>query len=342
MQGHRCGEKPWQVLLSNQGCGSNRLHPANKKSVKQKIMSEEIIKTRIGGLGSSDANMVYQIGKNGFVNESQKQRLAIMLRLAEQKQFSTNATEYGKYIEDCIYEHIKKNFTSVISNPFYKSECLSNRYNFGVFNHIDYEYETENVIYWFECKAVNSGVEETIEKYKNQLSWHEMLLAEKAQNSGKNHLLYIVHYQTDDKVSDFDYMKLSILPLNKNNIFVDFSSGLQIISNTIKDFEYNQQEELSSYQLPANVQDGLSDMYIQMKQIEETEKKLEQFRENMLRIMSDNGVKSIDNEYFRLTVVPQSESTQFDSKKFQAENPDLSAKYQKKQTKKSYLKITLK
>jgi len=29
-----------QVLLSNQGCGNNRLHPANKKSVKQIVMKE--------------------------------------------------------------------------------------------------------------------------------------------------------------------------------------------------------------------------------------------------------------------------------------------------------------
>jgi hypothetical protein len=62
----------------------------------------EIINTRVGGLGSSDAKMVAGIGERGFLNHADSKRIAIMLGMAEQRQFSTKAIETGNIIEKAI------------------------------------------------------------------------------------------------------------------------------------------------------------------------------------------------------------------------------------------------
>lgn len=302
----------------------------------------EIIRTRFGGLGSSDAAMVYNIGKNGTISESQRQRIAIMLGLDEQKPFKTNATDYGSFIEDCIYQELLKQYPNAVSNPFYKSDILSEKYGFSIFNHIDFEVETEKVLYWFECKAVNEDIETTKRKYIRQLHWHSVLGTEKAKIIGKKFNLILLHYKTEDKNSDFDAEKITY-----DNCDIHFeqgviSRGLQIISDEIKNFNYLPSDELSAYNLPIQVQDVLSEIYIQMREIETAEKKIEDFKAKILSLMQDNNVKSIDNELFRFTVVPESVSMQFDSKKFQIENEQLAEKYKKEQKRKSYLKITIK
>ena len=58
----------------------------------------EILETRIGGLGSSDAKMCAKIGRNGVIGVSDRKRIAIMLGLDEQRQFTSAATEHGNFI----------------------------------------------------------------------------------------------------------------------------------------------------------------------------------------------------------------------------------------------------
>ena len=302
----------------------------------------EIIKTRTGGLGSSDAKMVISIGKNGKVSETQKKRLAIMLGLDEQKQFTTNATEYGNYIENCVFEALKGEYPTAVSNPFTKHEAFSQEYGFDIFNHIDFEVENGFHIAWFECKAVNDGLDATIEKYNDQLMWHQMIGLEKAKSLQKDFTLYLVHYQTSDKESDFDASKINIHRIE--NVYANpFVQGFEVIKNEIKDFTYEKSEELSSYCLPVEQQKQLEQIYISLKEIETLNKKVDEFKEKMLGLMEANNVKSIDNELFKITVVAGSESIGFDTKRFEKENTEIHRKYLTKKTVRNpYLKLTIK
>ena len=302
----------------------------------------EIIKTRTGGLGSSDAKMVISIGKNGKVSETQKKRLAIMLGLDEQVQFSTNATDYGNYIENCVFEALKGEYPTAVSNPFTKHELFSAEYGFDIFNHIDFEVENGYHIAWFECKAVNDNLTATIEKYKDQLMWHQMIGREKARNLKKDFTLYLVHYQTSDKDSEFDASKIVIERI-ENEYSNPFISGFEVIKSEIQNFTYEKSEELSSYCLPAEQQKELEQIYINLKEIETLNKKVEEFKARMHSLMEENNVKSIDNDLFKITIVAGSESMGFDAKRFEKENPELYRKYLTKKTvRNSYPKITLK
>jgi len=314
----------------------------HKQMKKENDNKQEIIATRRGGLGSSDAKLVYSAGRNGKVSDAQRTRLAVMLGLAEQKQFSTKATDYGNHIEQCIFETLKGEYPTAISNPFTKHQTFSEKYNFDIFNHIDFEVENEHHIIWFECKAVNDNLNDTLQKYSEQLNWHQLIGKEKAKNLNKDFCLYLVHYQTSDKDSDFDASKISI-QLVENEYRDMFSKGFEIISKEIENFTYNPSEEISAYTLPADIQKTLEDVYLSLKEIDKLTKEVEKFKTNMLQLMETNDVKSIDNDLFKLTTVAAGESIGFDSKKFESENTELYQKYVTKRTvRKSYLKVTIK
>ena len=303
---------------------------------------KEIISTRKGGLGSSDATLVASAAKNGKLTDSQRKRIAVMLGLEEQKQFSTKATEYGNYIEEKVFETLKNEYQNAISNPFNKHERFSEQFGFDVFNHIDFEVDKSNTIVWFECKAVNDNVDDTLSKYKNQLLWHQMIGREKSSLLKKQFALYLVHYHTEDKTSDFDPSKLTIRLVEHSTNSL-FEEGLKVVAKEIENFDYQPSEEISAYTLPEHIQKGLEEVYLQLKEIDQLNKKVDDFKAKMLELMETNSVKSINNDLFKISTVASTESVGFDAKKFEYEYPDLYSEFLiKKTVRKSYLKVTIK
>jgi len=76
-----------------------------------------------------------------------------MLGKDEKRQFSTKATDFGNQIETHICSIVLQKYPKAKSNPFYQSEKLSEKYGFAVFNHIDFEVETDRKLIWIECKS---------------------------------------------------------------------------------------------------------------------------------------------------------------------------------------------
>jgi predicted phage-related endonuclease len=70
-------------------------------------------------------------------------------------------------------------------------------------------------------------------------------------------------------------------------------------------------------------------------------KRYEDIQEQLLAAMKEHGVKSWDTEELKATYSPASESTTFDTKKFQEEHPELYKEYLKKSTRKESLRITI-
>ena len=309
---------------------------------------QEILETRIGGLGSSDAPMVYRIGLRGFLSDSDKFRIAVMLGLAESKIFSTEATRRGTEIEDRIFESLKMVQKNFVSNPKYVSELLTQKYGFSIFNHIDFELETETEILWYENKAVlEQNIEVVKDKYIFQLSWHMMLLKEKAEALNKKAELYLMRYDTNDFKADEE--------LNPDNI--DFyevhykrclpyisviENGLRIIKECIPTFEYVEPETLDAEVLPQVQIDYMNSIAVRLEAIKKHEIEIDEFKAKMYELMVANDIKSIEHESFNMTVVAETSTVTFDSKKLKENDPATYDKYKKVGKKKGYLKITLK
>ena len=87
------------------------------------------------------------------------------------------------------------------------------------------------------------------------------------------------------------------------------------------------------------MQDKLQDLANQRKQFEEQEERIKQ---TIMQQMKDNGIKQIDNEYFKITYVPESISKTIDTARLKAEEPELAEKYLKEITRNASLRITIK
>ncbi len=299
---------------------------------------EEIIKKRQGGLGSSDALMIERIALRGSLSEGDRQRVAELLGMIERKQFSTTATRLGDEIEMGIYEIIKQKYPQAKSNPYYKSERLSQQYGFYISNHIDYEIETEEELIWVENKATKNDVAKTLETYKSQFNWHYMLLKEKSVAKHKKPRLFLSHYQTNQSEC-FDANFLTLTEFHDGSDVL-IKKGLEVLQREIKGFVYSPRDELFVEYLPDTMQEEISLMGNYISQINEMNEKLDEFKKKMADLMLSANVKSIKNEHFVITFVPESKMASFDKKEFGRKHPELLEQFTKQVNKKAYVKIT--
>lgn len=75
--------------------------------------------------------------------------------------------------------------------------------------------------------------------------------------------------------------------------------------------------------------------------LSELETKRTQALEPIQARMIEDGVKSVDNPHIKITLVADSTSTRFDSKRFKTDHSDLFAQYSTETTRAGYIKTTL-
>lgn len=288
----------------------------------------DIIETRSIGFGSSDAKMIVSVGKNKRLNKTAEDRIAILLGMKEKKNFSTPSTKYGDFIEDCIFEYLKKNkrFSKCVfvSNPFYEISDL--KYRFKIFNHIDVEAKGHSNVVWFEVKATNDDLKTTFKKYKEQLTWHYWILKNKYKDEYKERdiKLFLVHYYTKDKVSDFDPSRISILEYKEDSVVMkNIENGLFFIDKTLDSFEYTEPQNLNVTTLPDELQAQLDEIYIFKKQEAEMKAKIKNFTSKMYSLMSDKGIDSIKTKTLTITKISPTESRSIDLELLQKSHPRI-------------------
>ncbi len=91
--------------------------------------------------------------------------------------------------------------------------------------------------------------------------------------------------------------------------------------------------------IPPDVVDYFTDL---LKTVKEAEQKLDEAKKALRAAMEQHKVKSYDFGPFSATIAVDSVSNSFDSKKFQADNPELYKKYVTRKSKKGGLTIKLK
>ena len=302
---------------------------------------QEIINTRVGGLGSSDAKMVVGIAERGTLNYADKERIAVMLGLAEKRQITSKAIELGNIIEDAVFEVFKTQFgENITSNPRYEIEFYL---NYRVSNHIDFEISTPTELIWIEHKSTIHGISQAMEDYKYQLAWHTMLGQDKALNEGKKFRLMLSHYDTNGFDGEFNADKLNIVEVKPNKHYIDkIAKGLLIINEALPTFTWEKNEGiLHASSLPAEINDKCEMMATHLRKIKELTEQVDTFKQRMCELMVANNVKSIVTDAFTITLVEQSVSTTFDKAKFTKEHPDMVAQYEKKSIRKPYVTIKI-
>lgn len=320
---------------------------------------EGIVASRTGSLGSSDASMMQNIYKLGYVPASAYERLAIVKGLVEPKDsFKTKEMEFGDYIEQQIFANISECDKRYISNPLWISSEFS-RKNVKLICHPDivlYDERTKT-IYVYEVKTTKFNVKRTKETYRPQM-YVEWLLANEQTKSGEfkkwSVKLFLAHYDTngieDLSGHEFTPQRFSLHRMAFSRLF-DVNRTMDIIDAFLDDFnEYYKGDEVNSEYLPENVREEFVVITNALNEIKEREAQVNEFKEKLYKFMLEKGIKSIKNDEWNITRIDESESVSFNSKAFiedlTARHPRKAKKilkeFEKRTKRKGYVSIKLK
>lgn len=309
---------------------------------------QDILATRVGGLGASDSALLARIVRNGCVQQGEMERMAIAKGLYERPNITTLAMRYGDFIENKVYESLKMINPEYKSNLYYESKEFS-REGLKLFCHIDFSLQDdkEKMLIWTECKATTGGVAKAKEDYKEQLYTEWMLCQEMAFELGYYFKLRLCHYDSTDMLDEdgefkFEPEKLTIVDVDFEDEVYDIELGMDIASDYVAQMTEYHKEEIEWEYLPEHVQAQMEAANKIMVAIKEREAELDAFKSRMYGFLCDNDIKAIKTPFFSINRVDPGVSMKFDTKAFAKENPELYKKYLKSSKKKGYAMIRLK
>lgn len=313
---------------------------------------DEIISSRVGNLGGSDARILAAIAKNGCVQRAQVERLAIAKGLYERPNITNIAMQYGDFIENMIYDSLVQVDERWESNKCFRSQKYG-REGLGLLVHIDFSLFDESrdkpLLLWVECKATTTDIEQTYKDYKEQLYVEYVLGKELAEQLGADFKLELCHYDASVMFEDefqlqfaFDPDKISRKKVIFKKPVFDISSGMDIAAQYVSEMTEYKREEIDWDYLPAEVQEQIKQVNNILVSIKEKQDSIEEFKSRFYDFLCKNEIKSVKAPYFTISRVDESVSIQFDKVRFTAEHPELAAKYQRAVKKKGYVLIKTK
>lgn len=313
---------------------------------------DEIISSRVGNLGGSDARILAAIAKNGCVQRAQVERLAIAKGLYERPNITNIAMQYGDFIENMIYDSLVQVDERWESNKCFRSQKYG-REGLGLLVHIDFSLFDESrdkpLLLWVECKATTTDIEQTYKDYKEQLYVEYVLGKELAEQLGADFKLELCHYDASVMFEDESQLQFAFDPdkisrkkvIFKKPVF-DISSGMDIAVQYVSEMTEYKREEIDWDYLPAEVQEQMKQVNNILVSIKEKQDSIEEFKSRFYDFLCKNEIKSVKTPYFTISRVDESVSIQFDKVRFTAEHPELAAKYQRAVKKKGYVLIKTK
>ena len=318
---------------------------------------QDIVQTRVGHLGGSDAKMIQSVAEAGKIPQSAMKRLAVCKGLAEQPQFTNPAIEFGNYVESMVFESLHSQDERWQSNPCLVSGKYS-RKNVEVIDHVDFLLvdDKNRMITIAECKATHSTFEQTRDEYKWQLAHHWILGQEVAKTRGNYKVrLLLCHYYTDGidltQPFEFDPSRLTVKQLRnmeKLSKAYHIAEAMDIIDNFLETFTEYYEDEVDGNLLPEKVKTEFDQVTTFLTEIKEREKKVEDFKKKLTEFMVSKGIKGIKTDAWSITLVNESESVSVDYKaifanEIEAKKPRIANKlkkqYKKVAKKKAYIMI---
>lgn len=241
--------------------------------------AKEIISTRVGGLGGSDAALLLRVGENGLsaLTASDNRRLLVMMGKQEPEDFGGNMyTNAGHKFEDWMAEYSAKD----MQREQYVARDLAK--NFKTFAHADFVKDNATI---YECKFVTTKTtDKVLETYKAQLQWYYILGAT---------AVFLVHgtgtLDNPDMGTTFQVQRTDTIPVDRDEAIIStLLNGIKILDEAITDGWMPQgAESIELQDTPAAVQYAFCDLAT-AKEMTKNAKELETF------------AKSVISEYFTM------------------------------------------
>lgn len=288
--------------------------------------AREIQQTRVGGLGGSDAALVYKIGMNGLaaLTATGSKRLAIMCGLQEPDTWKGNAyTNAGHEFEEYAADFL----------PFGEYGCEREKLmmknlarNFKTFAHADFAAGAlrREIV---ECKFVQDSTAAVMQKYMPQLQWYYMLGAD---------IVYLYHGVGTAEPFSVDDASLTVINRDEQMINI-LLNGIQTLDKALTDGWKPEAQDKVGY---ADVPNIVQRAFDKLSETKAKEAELKLIKDEVAGIiktyMEDFAITSIvlpgDIKHTVLYVKKQTRIA-FDADKFLREHPEFDRpEYYKKTT----------
>ena len=279
----------------------------NKEFIGALAHQAEIINSRIGGFGGSDARLFYKVGLKGLASLSatDKKRIAVAMGKAQPVTITPNeAMKRGHRFED---------FMATTKTNFIREHKMSAdlAQHFKTFAHADFfDKKTGTVL---ECKCTKDGSIAAQEDYAAQLQWYYLLGAKK---------VVLVHHPQHEP---FMVNAVDHVDIDRDERFIDaLREGIRLVDDYVGEgYEYDQQLEWTIGDLLVHEQADVITLGSLMKRIKEAEAKVDEFRSRILEMMRENGIQKLTANDCTITYIAPAERRTFDKAALAKAHPEL-------------------
>lgn len=308
--------------------------------------NQEIINSRVGGFGSSDAALFVRIAKKGGVtnlSRTDNHRIAVALGIVPPVGTpTTEAMERGHRFEDWYENNILNTATNIEREK--RLEHLAGDMsvymptNFRLFAHADFFDNTRNEVLELKCSQYEFG--KVYSDYYSQLQWYYLM-------EGVNSVM-LIHCKpntTNPFEGEFDIITSEDV-LFDENMADTLQNGIQLLDEAISEgWKPSVSDTATTEELPEFMQDNISILKKIQANIKALQNEEAMIKEEMLEYMTDNGLASLLDDEVTVTMVGATETKSFDSTAFFKAHPELKTekdKFQKVSQRKAYLTIKAK
>lgn len=314
-------------------------HNKRKKMEELNKHQMEIENTRVGGFGGSDAALFLRIAKKGGVeglSNTDLYRIAVAMGIKPYAPVPvTEAMQNGHVFEDSYARYLDAQGKSYEREVKLVAECQPE--NFHIFAHADFTFDgkvyktNDTFIFVHECKFIQdqaTTVEEVAKNYQAQLQWYYLMGAE---------FVDLIRGYGDPQ-----HPKMEMFEVDEDeNIIDNLKLGIRLLDEAISDGWVPEIEEEYSSAMSEKMQNIIAD-YERLKfEKSAIDDKLEELQKQIVEYMTIGNVAKINGTLGTISRTADSVVENFDSKKFEKENPDVYKQYIKKSTRKGSLRYTM-
>lgn len=281
-----------------------------------KAHAEEIKKTRVGGLGGSDAALVLRVATKGLagLTATDLKRLCVMVGTSTQDDWGGNAyTNAGHAFEDYAEKALPFGKEGYERERFVEAKLAL---NFKTFAHADFA-AGSNRDKIVECKFVQTTTNKVVTKYWPQLQWYYMLGAKSV------HL-----YHGIGNVEPFEIEEGTLEPIERDQETIDLLlHGIKLLDDALTN---GWRPEPIEKEVVSNTPDVVQKAFEAMADIKEREKALAaekaQAAETLKQYCEDwgfTGILADDGSKRQVIYTKAGVSKTFDAAAFLKDHPEF-------------------
>lgn len=287
--------------------------------------ANEIQRTRVGGLGGSDVDILLRIGRNGLgaLSATDTKRLAVMMGMAEQEEWGGNLyTDAGHAFEDFIAETAPLGDAVRMERETFIEKKLAK--NFKTFAHADFTIKSGRAFKVLECKYVQKDTDAVAAEYAAQLQWYYIL---GAKDVTLCHGAGAVPFDSKQVTAD-------LMQIERNEELCKLIlAGLKTLDDAIADgWKPITPDKCAVEDTSVTVQRAFETLAKVKEQRILLDKEEEDAKQIIMSYMRDMSYSSIFNDEHSATIVRESVARTFDKAKLFKAHPEFDTDEFYKQT----------